>query len=950
MTRSRRYRAAVSLIASLGLAFLSCRPRDAGQVNRDRPERTGPAATEDDSALAEIRRYQRELDLAPAGDPESRARALRKLGAAHGRRGDFSQQARHYGLALPIVRKLGDHDSEVELLNDQGKAYRRLGEDDLALEAYGRALELAQREQLSSGEASALNNIAVILQPGEPLQALKLYHQALPVWRRLGKRDYEAVTLHNIGLTYSRLGRLDDALGHLETALELPTVAGSGYSRAATLTELGRVLDRQGQGDRAIESFQAALALQPSAADRGAALDGLGTALWRLGRMPEALRAYRDALEIYRGLGMEAFAADIEANIGRLHHAWGRPEEALEHSRRAIRTFEASGNLPGKAHALVISARAEIDRRNLAAARSLIEQALEIVELFRGLPDSLHLRSRFFADRQDYYELYIDLLMRLHGLEPEAGYDVLAFEASEQSRARSFLEELGEARLDLSRGADPALADRLRWVSWRLNAKDRQLRRLGTPGQEHAEDSRELRRLAAERDRLQAEIRSAHPDYFDRAPPEILTARQIRERLLDDDTLLLRYSLGAERSYLWLLSLDSLTSHTLAGRAEIEQLARTAYDLFTRSHKPEVGAQFRLAAAMLSDLLLAPVARRLDRRRLLVIADGALQYIPFAALPLPAAEEPAVGPLEEPGSRPLILDFQVTRLPSASVTAQLERRLEDRPPAPELLAMFADPVFGTRDPRFRSPPSTPAAAEPGTSERTADLETAASDLGLDGFERLPFSGREAEAILGLVTADSDSATYLGFDAAKDRLLGADLGRYRILHFATHGVLHPGHPELSGLVLSGIDRRGRPRDGFLRAHEIFSLELSAELVVLSACRTALGRELRGEGLLGLARGFMYAGAGRVLVTLWSVDDESAAVVMERFYRGLIEDAQGPAAALRAAQLSLLHDRRWRAPYYWAGYSLLGKSGVQAGSNKSPPTVSIGPEPTTTDVRP
>jgi CHAT domain-containing protein len=223
------------------------------------------------------------------------------------------------------------------------------------------------------------------------------------------------------------------------------------------------------------------------------------------------------------------------------------------------------------------------------------------------------------------------------------------------------------------------------------------------------------------------------------------------------------------------------------------------------------------------------------------------------------------------------------------------------------VAVVADPVFDAADPRV----APPRPARPGA------------------YPRLPSTGEEAKAILALAPP-AGSLRALGFEASRETVLSGRLGRYRIVHFATHAVPDPDHPELYGIVLSRVDVQGRPRDGggILRAHEIYQLHLPAELVVLSACQTALGRELRGEGLVGLTRGFQYAGARRVLVSLWQVEDEPTAELMRRFYQGLLARYLPPSAARREAQLAILHLKGWESPYYWAGFVLQGD---RAGAN-------------------
>jgi CHAT domain-containing protein len=163
---------------------------------------------------------------------------------------------------------------------------------------------------------------------------------------------------------------------------------------------------------------------------------------------------------------------------------------------------------------------------------------------------------------------------------------------------------------------------------------------------------------------------------------------------------------------------------------------------------------------------------------------------------------------------------------------------------------------------------------------------------------------------------------MDFAASREAVLSGFLHRFRFIHFATHAVLDTAYPELSGLVLSLVDREGRPQNGFLRAHEISDLDLAADLVVLSACRTALGEEIRGEGLVGLTRAFVEAGAERVLVSLWQVDDRATAEIMRHMYREMVQEGLPPAAALRRSQLTLWRETDWRAPYYWAGFVVQG----------------------------
>jgi CHAT domain-containing protein len=239
------------------------------------------------------------------------------------------------------------------------------------------------------------------------------------------------------------------------------------------------------------------------------------------------------------------------------------------------------------------------------------------------------------------------------------------------------------------------------------------------------------------------------------------------------------------------------------------------------------------------------------------------------------------------------------------------------------MAVFADPVFTRDDKRNRSKPSkAPVPASAAARNIVHETEKAGGQAAELVIPRLPFTRLEAEQILALAPK-TDNLQVMDFKANRAAALHPDLRQYRYLHFATHGLLDSERPGLSALVLSLVDEQGKPQDGFLRAHELYNLQLPAELVVLSACQTGLGKDVKGEGLVGLTRAFLSAGAARVVVSLWNVNDRATADLMTKFYRQMLKEGQRPAAALRAAQLELGQQKQWQAPYYWAAFTLQGE---------------------------
>jgi CHAT domain-containing protein len=453
--------------------------------------------------------------------------------------------------------------------------------------------------------------------------------------------------------------------------------------------------------------------------------------------------------------------------------------------------------------------------------------------------------------------------------------------------------------VDVQQGVPPELLERRTSLLHRLSAKtERSLREHPGSADERAALEEERYAVLRDLDGVEAEIRERSPGYAALTWPQPLRTAEI-QALLDPDMILLSYALGEEKSYLWAITPTKVESFELPARAGIEALARRVHEGLSRF---DVEDRRREAedAAKLSRLLLGPVAGRLDRQRLVVVPDGALQYIPFGALPLPAGG--TAGKEERPVL--LIERHEVVNLPSASALAVQRRVLARRPPAARELAVLADPVFDRQDPRVVARGIARAASGPPPV-----------------FERLPASRQEAEAIAALAPA-GDPLVALDFNAALSRVLGDRLSDFRVVHFATHGVIDAERPALSGLALSMVDSKGRPQEGFLHLHDIYNLKLNADLVVLSGCRTALGKEVRGEGLIGLTRGFQYAGAQRVVASLWRVEDLATASLMARFYRGLWVEKLPPAAALRQAQLWIRQQRRWRDPYFWAAFVLEG----------------------------
>jgi CHAT domain-containing protein len=682
-------------------------------------------------------------------------------------------------------------------------------------------------------------------------------------------------------------------------------------------------------------------------------LTNIGRVYGTLGERRGALDRYETALQIFRSLGLRPAEATLLNNIGLIYSEMGQNDKAVEYYEQALNLNRAVKNSGGEALALYNIAFAEQEGDHLDEALARIQEAVGIVESLRIKIGAERLRASYFSTVQNYFDLYILILMRLHQQRPAGGYSNLALQASEQRRARALLEMLTEARADIRAGVDAQLLDRERSLVNALNSRAQMQMKLlarTSSEQQAAVIEQEIQKLTAELQQVEGEIRQKSPNYAALTQPRPLSVSEIQTQVVDADTVLLEYSLGVDRSYLWMVTPNAVTSYELPAREEIETAARELYELLKSADKWSGGSVDALrggnrqleretaakpnpsidptkrsvpeVATRLTQMLLGPAALQIKGKRLLIVADGALQYIPFGALPVVAAES------TETGYRPLLADHEIVTLPSASTIAVLRTEMTNRKPVDKSIALLADPVFESDDERVKTSVKATQSGSNAAKQRFRGVgfDRAASDAQIGGaglrIPRLPATRDEAKRILALVPA-SASKQALDFNASRQTATSEELSHYRFVHFATHGFLDSVHPELSGIVLSLVDENGNPQDGFLRAHEVFNLKLPADLVVLSACQTGLGKEVRGEGLVGLTRGFMYAGAPRVVVSLWSVNDQATAELMARFYRGMLVEKLPPSAALRAAQISLMKEKQWQAPFYWAAFTLQGE---------------------------
>lgn len=839
---------------------------------------------------------------ASLGEPLLELAALAKTGDGLYRMSEYAAAEGVYREALTMSRALRDLRTQAEVLNNLAMVAWPQGEVASAVDWLGEALADWRALKFSYGEAIAITNLGILQwESGEYDEARQHYSRALTLFEKIGDPRGEAYVVNNMAVLLEALGEHRQALGYMNRAVPLFRTTGDKIAEGRGEVRRARIHLALSNREAARASVERALRLIRLSADRLAEADAIS----QLGRILEAsdrgvlARAeYHRALALYRELGSRRGTADALHDIGASHLTAGDAENAMPFLVQARDLRRAQGLRAVEAESLFLMAKVERQREHLALARTYLEEALDQVERLRAGVLEKQLRAAYAESKQQYYAAYIDLLVESHRRQPDGGYDRLAFEAAERSRARGLTELLREAWSGVAASAPPALIERERalrkeinywsWQQWQQAAQPAGAAR-------EALAATNLSRLLAEHDEAEADIRRSDQRYSSILRPETLPLEVLQREVVDPGSILVSFHLGRDRSFVWAVTHESVRLEVLPARAEIERRARAYLDLVTTGAAARAAApQAEGAAALaLTRAVLQPIAGLLGRRRVMIVADGILHLVPFAALPRDAS------------GGPLLRANDTVVLPSATMAALLRREVAGRTQAPRLLAVIADPVFEGADPRVQMASGVRARAANGR------------------FTRLPFSRDEADRILELVPP-SQSMKALDFQATRSLATSSAIGQYRFLHLATHAVQDSERPSLSGIVFSMVDAKGRAQDGFLRLHDVYNLQLRADLVVLSACETGTGRQLGGDGLASLARGLFHAGAARVVSTLWEVDDEATSHLMRLFYEQLLSPASpSPSAALRVAQAAMRQHPRWGHPYYWAGFVLQGE---------------------------
>ena len=883
---------------------------------------------------------------------------------------------------LKLADQLNDPVAKVDSLNGVAAAFLHASKYRDAIPLLEQAGTVAEQNNYPQGRAEALLSLSDAQNNTNHGQALKTAQDALALWQTTGNTRGIIGSHLAVGTYQLALNNLDEATRSDETALNLARQNGFKDLEADALIGLGfveyrkfawnnvtsffseaeKLIDPEAEpyrmtqitamaGEAYIESglpeaglpkylevleyikktkqprnevvvrwaigriqyflkdYTAALAtLQQVLADaeslqvpgvQAMAHEFLGRTLHAMNDNAAALQHLETAITLYTQVENPMEIARTRALIGQVYETIGKAPEAKQSYEQALQTFDKLSDRVNQSATLFALGRLEMKTGDYQNAETHLRQSIDATENLRRMSSSRDLTAAFSATVHDRYEQYIQCLMRNHRDPQRLSQVVQAFETSESARARSLAELLRVSNTNLSTNMDPELAKQESSLRQSLRIKeDERVTLLGKPYQKQ-----DLEKLDAELEQLNAQYRNVlatidarYPAFEQITQPRSWDLRRIQEEVIgDDDTVLLEFLLGSDKSYAWAVTRSSITSYELPPANGITEAVKKVYEFVKGPAKPETKNNLDQATQELAAKVLWPLADQLNKKRVIVAADGALNYIPFQLLPVGASNP-----------EPLVAEHELINAPSASILGDLQNEAARRGVRAKALAAFGDPRF-------------PQDEQTAT---TRNIEINIDNPDLSAIGRLFYSAREI-ANLREVATEEQTVAATEYDATRDHLLSTDLTQFAVLHLATHGLLDPKHPERSGLLLSTVDREGKKLNGFIGLQDVYSLRAPVDLVVLSACQTGLGEDIRGEGLIGLTRGFMYAGATSVVASLWKVEDEATAELMKRFYIEMLKNGKTPAEALRSAQNSIRQRPEWSAPHYWAGFTLQGE---------------------------
>jgi CHAT domain-containing protein len=852
---------------------------------------------------------------APAANPDPKTQAQQLLELSEEQNAtshDIAVQTAQQ--ALLLFQSVNDQEGAAESYLDLGRYHYALNHMNEAAQNYESARQIWHQRQEPDKEAVVLIQLGFIEgRKGEWLNDFSYLTQAQNLLDDENKPDQLARIAAGMAYIFNESGLPEYGLTQYQRAQhyfqQVPDARG--YNRQIMMAGYTYFLLKK--YPEAIDHLEQAVGYFKSSGNRDADFD-IAECEEYIGQVYLATEKYDLALQhflpipaFYESTGNHSDASQVKGLIGEAYQRLGKIELARTNFEAALKNFRESDAQVKKAAVAFALGRLELSQGNYEAAENYLKESIETTENIRSDLSSRMLATAFSASVHDRYETYIECLMQKHKRQPSPALEQQAFEASELARARSLAALLRDTQTRIVTGIDPRLAERE--TRLRRDIRDKAEQTISLLATDYKKDQfdeleRALTALREQHQQLTQQLQKQNPNYDQFQETTNYSIQQIQQLIIEDnETMLLEYFLGNNASYVWAITRNAERVYELPKAEKVTDAVQTLYELLAK--KPDDDSEQRLskAGSELARMILTPLANQSTIKRVIVVADGALNYIPFQLLPSPAGT-------------PLVASYEIVNAPSASILGQLRKEKQQRPASTRVLAAFGDPVFRSNYAQFKNSASADVVA---SAERGVEVD--ADSLDPARIQPLVYSRDELDYLREV--GGQGAFVARGFDASRATLEKINFSRYAILHFATHGLLDPKNPKKLGLYLSMVDEDGRDQRGFITMQDVYNLRVPVSLVVLSACRTGLGEDVRGEGLIGLTRGFMHAGASSVVASLWKVDDEATAELMKYFYTNMLKKGMRPAAALREAQNTLRQNPQWQSPHFWAGFTLQGE---------------------------
>ncbi|HEY6245254.1 MAG TPA: CHAT domain-containing tetratricopeptide repeat protein [Pyrinomonadaceae bacterium] len=820
------------------------------------------------------------------------------------RKGRFANLTAKANEALKLSRILNDKYRMAQSLGYLGSADFYLGHLEQALDSHEQAAALAEVAGNKQFYGASLQNIgATLTAMGQYEEALFYLSKTLEIGKELNAGIRLWGPLRNIGDLYLHLGDFDEAETTLLQALALTRQYKNQLFEESTLTQLISVPLGRHDYNSALEYARQAAAIDAvlkHPAARYELLNNTAVVYQEMGNYLKAIEMYQQALELAQSSGTTLAEAVISSNIGACQNSLGQSTEALKMELKARDILENMGSAAYPVEESLVGWRIGLIREKLGQ----VDEALKVFydsisKIERVRAGAVRTESARAAIGASSSRLFFDTIELLVALKRPAE----AFAVAERFRARAFLDLLAEERIDLRQDLTAEQRKNEDTLTTQISAIQKERLSQSVDADRRQQLDADLTAAENALDEFYLELRHDNPRYASLRHAELVSTERVQKELLDSDSALVEFMLGDKHSYALVLSRTNVSAVQLPARKDIEDQVASYRKLLNHrvsalTVKTDL-AEYTAASLKLYRTIFEPLEQSLGGSRKLIIApDGALAYLPFETL-------------SSSNRRQLLLErFQITYVPSASALATLSARTREKTVTRKGLIAFGDPLYNTD---INSPKTG--------GDPTQGVDPHHQERGFE-FTQLPYTRYEVESISKLFPNDQ-SKVYLGVNANEEAVKTANLDQYRYLHFATHALVDDRVPGRSGIVLS-LTNNGK-EDGILQVGEIMRLRLNAEQVTLSACSTALGRFFEGEGIVGLTRGFLYAGADSVVVSLWNVSDTATAELMRAFYTNLNRGLPR-GEALRQAKLKMVRARNleWTHPYFWAPFVLVGKS--------------------------